>query len=239
MKRVLITGGSRGIGAAIAKGVGAAGHEVVVVSRTSPDTGVEHLPCDLRSPDAVHRSLSAWLAKGSGRVDAIVHSAVAYGSTGRHPFTASTVGEWDDALEVNARGLMLVLLEVLPAMLNQDHGIVLGISSDIATIPGPGRIPYAASKAAAHAIMIGLAAEVADSAISVVELMPTLQVDTPGIRSRRPADFVPSEMAAAETFVGPTLHLIGGSMSRYNGACLLVDEHGQLIGPDGEFIAAS
>ena len=237
-RRVLVTGGSQGIGLAIARGCAAAGDAVTVLSRRppAPSKHLEHLPCDLREPDAVVRTLRTWLDAEHGSMDALIHCAVAYGSNSRHPLVESTVEEWNAAMDVTARGLLLVLRELVPALLRRG-GTVIGLSSVVADGPGPGRIPYAASKAAARAILDGLAAELAGTAVAVVQLLPTTQVDTPGIRSRRPPDFVPDGYAAADSFVAPVLHLLRGGAARCHGARLAVDPDGRLHLPDGTVIA--
>ena len=229
-RRILVTGGSQGIGLAIARGCAKAGDAVTVLSRTPPSEpfGLDHLACDLRDPAQVALVVSEWVDSDQAPVDALIHCAVAYGSTGRHPFATNTVEEWDAAMQVNARGLMLALQQVLPGMTRRGRGLVIGLSSDVALGPGPQRIPYAASKAAAHAVLIGLAAELADSGVVVMQLAPTSQVDTPGIRSRRPPDFSPSGYAPAECFVGPVLRMLGGEAARHHGACLWVDADGTL-----------
>ena len=238
-KRILVTGGSRGIGLAMAGGLAERGDDVAVLSRTPPPaaTGpVRHLAGDLRSPDEVAAVLARWLAAGAAP-DIVVHSAVAYGSDRRHPLQETTVCEWDAALEVNARGLVLVLNAVLPPMLRRGRGLVVGITSDVATGPGPGRIPYAASKAAAHAVLAGLAEEVRGTGVCVLELQPTLQVDTPGLRSRRPPDFVPAGYASATSFVPPARWLLTDNPKNHHGRRLLVDPDGRLLGEDGTFVS--
>lgn len=238
-RRILVAGGSQGIGLAMARGLAAAGDAVTVLSRRPPsdEPGVpvlDHLACDLRDPGAVERTL---LAAHAGRraFDAVVFSAVAYGSAGRHPFCETTTGEWDAAMEVNARGLMLVCRGVLPHMLERGTGVIVGISSDIAMAPGPGRIAYAASKSAAHAILLGLAEELTGTGVSVAELTPTVQVDTPGIRTRRPADFVPDGYASATCFVSPILWLLGRAPEQH-GATLLVNPDGRVLDHEGRYL---
>lgn len=230
-RRVLVTGGSQGIGLAIARGCAADGHAVTVLSRRPPaeEHGLEHVACDLRDPAGVERILGDRVRSAPHPFDVLVHAAVAYGSDRRHPLTESTVEEWDAAMEVNARGLLLVLKLVLPAMVERESGIVIGLSSDVAEAPGPNRIPYAASKAAAHAVLAGLAAELDGTGIAVLELAPTAQVDTPGLRSRRPADFQPVGYAAPECFVPSMLQLLGGDARRHHGRCLWVDPAGRLL----------
>ena len=85
-----------------------------------------------------------------------------------------------------------------------------------------------ASKAAAHAVLIGLAAEVARSGVAVVELAPTVQVDTPGIRSRRPQGFEPRGYAQPECFVAPVLRLLDGEARQHHGTCLWIEPDGSL-----------
>ncbi len=226
---VLVTGGTRGIGFAIARGLATAGHAVTVLSRSRPaEPRLQHVPCDLTDAAQTNAALRAWLAAAGEGPDAFVHSACDYGATGRHAFADGTLAEWDAALAVNARGLYIALQTLLPAMLRRGHGTVVGISSDIATQPGPGRIPYAASKAAAHAILTGLAAELVGSGIAVVELAPRMQVDTPGIRRRRPPDFSGAGYADADVFVAPVRWLLDGAARDHHGACLWLAADGSV-----------
>lgn len=236
--RALVTGGSHGIGFAIASGLHEAGHAVTVLSRTPPEhPSLDHLPCDLRDAERTHADVTAWLASIGDELDVLVHSACAYGATSRHPLLDGTLAEWDAALDVNARGLYVILRAALPSMLRRRRGIVIGMSSDIASAPGPGRIPYAASKAAAHAILSGLAAEVADTGVSVVELAPTMQVDTPGIRSRRPSGFTGEGYANARVFVAPVQWLAAGAAARHHGTCVWVDQAGTCRSANGDLLA--
>jgi cyclitol oxidoreductase len=243
-ERVLITGGSRGIGLAMVEGLLADGHSVTNLSRTPPplvttSDGADftHLECDLRAPNRVRAVVVRWLASKNAKIDAFIHNAVAYGTNGRRPAVDTTLEEWNEAMDVNARSLLLILQLVLPGMLERRRGRILGVSSDIAIEPGPGRIPYAASKAAAHAIMIGLADELRDSGVGVAELMPTHQVDTPGIRSRRPANFEPIGYAKPATFVSPIQYLLTCNMSQLHGSRLSVDADGRLLDASGELLS--
>ena len=242
VRRILVTGGSKGIGLAIASALAAAGQDVAVFSRTPPpadanplpNTGrLRHLAGDLRSPASVAAVLVRWLDDVGGPPDILVYSAVAYGSDRRRPLQQCTVDEWDAAQEVNARGLLLVLRVVLPPMLSNNRGLVVGISSDVAAQPGPGRIPYAASKAAAHAIVCGLAEELTGSGVTVLELQPTQQVDTPGIRGRRPPDFVPIGYSTAQSFAPPARWLLTDNVKNHHGRCLSVDPAGRLLDAHG------
>jgi NAD(P)-dependent dehydrogenase (short-subunit alcohol dehydrogenase family) len=244
-RRILVTGGSQGIGLAMACGLAAEGHEVAVFSRTPPpvddqrfpDAGrLIHLAGDFRVPASVGPALTPWLDSIGGAIDVLIHCAVAYGSDGRRPLLACTLAEWDAALQVNARGLLLALQVVLPRMTANGKGLIVGLSSDIATQPGPGRIPYAASKAAAHAIMLGLTEELTGSGICVLEIMPTVQVDTPGIRRRRPPDFEPIGYAGAGIFVSPARWLMTDDVTRHHGSCLLVDRDGRLLDAEGSVL---
>lgn len=239
---ILMTGGSKGIGRAILEALLEDGHTVANLSRTPPSghlashARLVQLRCDLSDAAAVTSCLRTWIEDRNGALDAVIHSAVAYGTSGRRPISETTQDEWDAAMDVNARSLLLILQLVIPEMQVREKGRIFGISSDVATAPGPGRVPYAASKAAAHAILSGLAEELAGSGVWVGELMPTHQVDTPGIRSRRPADFEPNGYASTASFVAPIRHLLSCTMTQYHGQCLRVDPEGRLLDPEGNFV---
>ena len=105
-KTILITGGSSGIGHAMAVALTAAGARVAIVSRRSPvdwdDGPLPHwnadanLICaDLSDERLALQALGRWLKHNGNRLDALVTSAVDYGSLSRHAFSKTTAAEWN------------------------------------------------------------------------------------------------------------------------------------------------
>ena len=101
----------------------------------------------------------------------------------------TTNQEWDDILAVNLRSQFIILKEIIPTLLQQRWGVIVAISSETAFAPGPGRVAYSSSKAASHFLLAGLAAELENTNISIVEILPQRLVRTPGLERRRPKSF--------------------------------------------------
>ncbi len=182
MNRIaLITGGSRGIGAAIARKAAADGYDVAVNysgDETAAGSVVDEcralgvravaLRADVGSPADVER-LFAECDAALGQVDVLVNNA---GIIGR----ASRVAELDDgALErtfaVNTLGAIRCARAALARMLPRGSGVIVNISSIAATLGSPGEyVHYAASKAAMETFTTGLAKEVGPEGVRVVSV---------------------------------------------------------------------
>jgi cyclitol oxidoreductase len=232
-KTILLTGGSSGIGHAMAVGLAAGGARVAIVSRRPPGQWEEAAPhgwnpstdwihADLA--DGVHavQALEQWLSMHGNRLDAVVACAVDYASPSRHHFEETTMEEWDTLFDVNARGVFVAVRAALPHLLKRGRGLVAGVTSDVAFSPGPLRIGYAASKAASRALFDGLAAEMVGRGVNVVQLLPTRQVATPGLRLRRPPFFDFAGYTHPSAFADPICRLVRDLGAGLNGRVLKV-----------------
>ncbi len=243
---IIVTGGSSGIGHAMAEALIHAQADVAIISRRSPEQWEHTLPTgwrrdhwivgDFNQPELLVKNTEKWVAEHwSGKVDGIIHSAVSYGFGSRHTFLEIVPEEWQEIVNVGAYGPFLLTKALLPQLLRQPKGLILHVSSEVAFNAGPGRIGYSATKSAARAMFTGLAQELQGSSVSVVGVLPEGMVDTPGIRRRRPADFDYSDYATADTFAKVTLLLVETFGSAYHGEFLVVDAMGnyrRLIGED-------
>jgi len=179
-KTALITGAGRGIGRAIALGLGGAGARVVLLARTTgqleetrallrgqgvPAQQIRVVPADLA--DAEQRSHAAAAVLADGRVDILVNNAATVEPLGR---TASIpAADLRLAFEINVVAPAGLTAAVLPGMLDAGWGRVVNISSGIAAHPASmvrGNA-YAATKAALEAHTINLAAELRGSGVTV------------------------------------------------------------------------
>ncbi|MGH3387193.1 MAG: SDR family oxidoreductase [Nocardioidaceae bacterium] len=183
----LVTGGSRGIGAATALGLARRGWDVAVSYR---DAAVEAgrvvdgclglgrravaLRADLAVADEVLRLFAA--ADEFGRIDALVNNAGVVPPLGR--VADCTAQRLEDVLAVNVVGAFQAAREAVRRMSTAyggTGGVIVNVSSRAAVLGAAGEyVDYAASKAAVDALTIGLAGEVAAEGVRVVGVRPGL-----------------------------------------------------------------
>lgn len=225
--RAIVVGGSTGIGRGIADAWAAAGAEVIVCSRSRPaGPGCEALrweALDLTRPQQA-RSRLHHLADGP--LNAVCFASVHYGAR-RAPFSDVSEQEWLDQLAVNTTGLWLTLAAALPSLRAAAPGLFLGISSEVAFNAGPGRAGYAATKAASKTLLDSVAQEEDSSRVRIVQLLPAGMVDSPGIRSRRPADFDYTSYMKPSDFGAVARELAVTAGEKYHGDSLVVGGDGQ------------
>jgi 3-oxoacyl-[acyl-carrier protein] reductase len=181
----LVTGASGGIGAALARGLAAAGTDLLL-AHGSHD--VDDLVAELRatgrrvlavSADAADPDAAAALVDRAeaelGPVDVLVPAA---GAGEQTDWREVDVGTWDRVMAVNTRAPWLLAQRVLPGMLERGFGRILFVSSVAALNGGVIGPHYAASKAALHGLMHHLAPRVAGAGVTVNTLAPALVAGT-------------------------------------------------------------
>jgi NAD(P)-dependent dehydrogenase (short-subunit alcohol dehydrogenase family) len=184
-KTALITGAGRGIGRAVALGLGGAGARVVLLARTPgqleetrdllrlqgvPAGRVSVLPADLAEEEDRGRAVAAALA--AGRVDILVNNAAMVEPLG--PTAGIKAADLRLAFEVNVVAPAALTASVLPGMLAAGWGRVVNVSSAIAASPA-GMIrgnAYATTKAALEAHTVNLAAELRGTGVTVNAYRP-------------------------------------------------------------------
>ena len=184
-KRVLITGGSSGIGAGLAEGFAAAGAVVGIAARRR-DRLAEvlercraHAPSsqmwvvDLADPDAVDR-LAAQAVDALGGVDLLVNNA---GIPKRRHVSRLDAATVESVMAINYLSPVRLTLAVLPTMLAQGSGRVVFVSSVAAPLSPPGEAAYSASKAALAVFAETMAVDLWDSGVGVSVVYPGV-VDT-------------------------------------------------------------
>jgi len=168
----LVTGGTRGIGRAVAARLAGGGDRVIAVGR-DPEAlasvaelgGVEAEECDVTDEDAV-----AGLFERVGPVDVLVNNAGV--STGA-PLARTSLEDWRLQIDVNATGAFLCSRAAVPGMLERDRGRVVFVAS-IAGVAGMRyTVAYAASKHAAIGVMRALASELAGTGVTSNAVCPT------------------------------------------------------------------
>jgi 3-oxoacyl-[acyl-carrier protein] reductase/pteridine reductase len=164
-KSVLVTGGARRIGRAIAVALAHAGADVAITYRTSQvdaaQTAAEiaalgrrsfAVECDVRSEPSVRAAIAAVIAR-FGRLDVLVNNAAIFASAA---LESLTLEQWDTIFETNSRGPFLVAREALP-YLRAAHGRIVNIGSLGGLRAWPGHAHYCASKAALHMLTQAMA----------------------------------------------------------------------------------
>jgi 3-oxoacyl-[acyl-carrier protein] reductase len=153
-RSVLITGGNRGIGLAIATAFAAAGDQVAVTYRTSPPpAGLFAVPCDVTDTAAVDTAFSAVEAE-QGPVEILISNA---GMTDDTLLMRMSEQSFTSVIDANLTGAYRVAKRATPGMLRARRGRMIFISSIVGLVGSPGQANYAASKAG----LIGLARSIA------------------------------------------------------------------------------
>lgn len=182
----LVTGGGRGIGAAVARTLAGHGARVVVAARGTDEieavaaelraagTDAWAVRCDVADAAAVS-ALCAEAADRLGAVDILVNNA---GVASSAPITKLSLDEWTRLWTINATGAFLAMQGVLPGMIERGWGRIVNVAS-VAGLRGARYIGgYAASKHALLGLTRSAAAEVAASGVTVNAVCPGY-VDTP------------------------------------------------------------
>jgi NAD(P)-dependent dehydrogenase (short-subunit alcohol dehydrogenase family) len=238
-KVVVITGGSRGLGAAMSHHFAAEGDTVVIASRKRE--ACEALAADLRETTGARvegvgchvgrwsdcDDLIAGVIERFGRLDVLINNA------GMSPLysTLEDVSEelFDKVIATNLRGPFRLAVRAGELMRRQGGGIIVNISSIAAIRPSALDLPYAAAKAALNAVTIGLAGT----------LGPTVRINgvlagpfdttvtaawTDETRARTSGERVPlGRIGAAEEIVGTVAYLTSPASSFTTGALITVD----------------
>ena len=175
-KIALVTGGTKGIGKAIADKLAQAGAEVIVTARNNPnETNPKHhfIAADLSKSEDIAK-VAGKIHEKFGRVDILVNNM------GANPFPgggyrALTDEHWDQALQVNLLSSVRLDRAVLPKMLEQKSGVIIHISSTSGMLPiWEATMPYTAAKAALNAYSKTLSSEVASQGVRVITVSPGL-----------------------------------------------------------------
>ncbi len=178
---VVITGGSRGIGFALARRFLGAGHETVIVARnatqleeaavelkTATGSDVTTILCDVSEPNAVD-VITAGLARAGLYLDVLVNNA-GIGLAG--PFVSHSEVELLRLITLNIEAVTRLTRAALPDMLARQRGGILNVASLGADVPGPNQAAYYASKSSVVSLSEAIASEVAGQSVRISALLP-------------------------------------------------------------------
>src|ERR1700675_4999333 len=184
-KIALITGGSRGIGAAVAKRLAADGANVAITYTKGADAAASvvkaieraggkaiAIQADAADADAGKAAVEKTVAT-FGRLDVLVNNA---GTAIPKPFVESTLEEMDRVLDINVRGVFVATQAALKHMTEGGRIIMIG-SADGERAVAPGLVPYATTKGAVKMFTQALSREVGSRGIRVNNIQP-VPIDT-------------------------------------------------------------
>ena len=208
-KVVLITGGGRGIGKAIAGAMAREGADLVLAARTESEleeTGqeitefsgrsVSIVPTDVSQPEAVERMID-FARERHATIDVLVNCAGVYGPIGLA--VDCDYNAWQQAININLIGTFLCTRAVLPEMMERRQGKIINLSGGGAVSPFPRFSAYSASKAAVVRLTETLAEELKEYHIDINAIAPG------GVNTRLLDQVLAAGEAAGNTFLQTAL----------------------------------
>lgn len=238
-KKALVTGGSKGIGLAIAAGLANAGAKVLITGRdetvlqevadelSGRNLDVSWKVADVTSKQAVVE-LFDFIDTEFGGVDILVNNA---GMNIRKPLVEVEEQDWDKVIGTNLKGIFLVGQQAAKRMISQQNGCIINISSIMGQVGNPLQTSYAASKGGINQLTKVWAAELAEHNIRVNALAPAY-IKTPMTEpflqdperlEKLVGRTLLKRMGEVEEMIGPALFFASGASSYVTGQILYVD----------------
>ncbi|WP_342078820.1 SDR family NAD(P)-dependent oxidoreductase [Yoonia sp. SS1-5] len=177
-KTVLITGASRGIGAAAARAFAAAGANVALVARSTDaiadiagEIGEKALaiPCDVSRYAEVESAIAA-TARTFGGLDVLINNAGIIDPIGH--LSQADPDAWARAIDINLKGVMHGMRAAMPGMIAQGGGTIITVSSGAAHGPVEGWTAYCSSKAGAYMLTRAADKEARTAGLRIMGLSP-------------------------------------------------------------------
>jgi NAD(P)-dependent dehydrogenase (short-subunit alcohol dehydrogenase family) len=209
-RTVVVTGGARGIGRAVAQRFADAGDEVIVLGRDGAALAplpLQTFVCDVADEQAVIDAFAQ-----IGPVDVLVNNA---GIGESAPLERTTLETWERHFAVNATGAFLCMRAVAPGMRERGAGAIVSVASTAGRAGTPYTVAYTASKHAVVGLTRALASEMAGTGVRVNAVCPT---------------FVRTEMTARS--VENIVQRTGRSPADAEAALAAASPLGRLLEPD-------
>ncbi len=173
-KRVVVTGGTQGIGAAVVEQLSTLGARVVATARSEPKRAVAHVhyvAADMSTADGVGKAVEA-AGHHLGGIDILIN-VVGGSSAPAGGFARLDDAEWAKALDLNLMSSVRMDRALLPAMIAQRSGVILHVTSIQRMLPlHDSTIAYAAAKAALSTYSKALSKEVTPKGVRVIRVSP-------------------------------------------------------------------
>jgi gluconate 5-dehydrogenase len=230
-RTALVTGSSRGIGRALARGLHEAGCTVVLhgrdaaaVERAAAELpGAHHVAFDVADPEAVARGIAA-----VGTLDILVNNA---GVQHREPLLELSEADWRRVLDTNLTSAFLVARAVAGGMVERGRGKIVNVASLQAELARPGIGAYAAAKGGLKMLTRSMCAEWGSAGVQVNAIGPGYfetdltralvenEAFSAWVRERTPA----GRWGRVEELVGTLLFLVSPAADYVNGQIIYVD----------------
>ena len=166
--RVIVTGASKGLGAATARALDEAGYEVIGLSRSGTSPAGRGIVCDMTDEAAV-KAVFAKLADDPAPVAGLVNNAGAHGQSASAEID---IADYERVMTLNATAVVVASREAYPLLKRAGGGLIVNMGSVFDKLGVKEHLAYCVSKAAVGAITRCLAVEWAEDGISVVNVAP-------------------------------------------------------------------
>ena len=165
--QIIVTGGSRGIGAAVVAELAARGHRVVGLSRSGEVPAGRGVRCDVSEEEGLREAIAEVAREGS--IAGLVNNA---GIHRAGPSAELDLAEYEEVMRVNSTASVLACREVYPHLKAAGGGIIVNMGSFFDKLGVPACLAYSASKAVLGVLTRVLAVEWAADGISVLNVAP-------------------------------------------------------------------
>jgi gluconate 5-dehydrogenase len=239
-RTAVITGGSKGLGLAMAAGLASAGADVVLTSRTESEVSAAAaevaeqfgrraigLQADVSSPDDCRRVVDQ-ACDTFGKIDILINNA---GINIRGSIEELSYEEFQNVERINVDGVWLMAKAVVPKMKAAGYGRIINMASTLGVVGLANRTPYATSKGAVVQMTRALALELAGTGITCNAICPgpfLTPMNVPIAEDEQTKKFIVGAVALErwgemEEIQGAAILLASGASSYMTGSLLMVD----------------